>query len=204
MKSSTPCKRTVFIDLDGVMVDWYGGVADLIGDDPHIFKEIYLNDPEASKRVNELILLHDVWGKIESGGPEWWANLNPLPWAAELWLTMKKMGNVCVCTSSGDVDKYPATAAASSAGKCLWMGRHLPEGDKNRFAICPRKQLLAHPNAVLIDDFKRNTKNFTRAGGYGLLWENQYRLMNMNEIQRRVYIEMACTAIRAWTRPLDY
>ena len=195
MKSSPHYKRTIFIDLDGVMVDWYGGIAKFIGK-PNVLREIYLTDPDSSKKVNDLIQHHDVWGKIASEGPEWWANLDPLPWAAELWANMKKMGDVCVCTSSGNLKKYPGTASSSSAGKVLWMARHLPYEDKNHFAICPRKALLAHPNAVLVDDFRRNTRNFAKAGGFGFLWENQYRLQGLSEIQIRLYIESVCEAIR--------
>jgi len=197
MKSSVYFKRSVFIDLDGVMVDWYGGAANLIGD-PNIFRDIYLTDPDARSKAVNLIQQHDVWPKINSEGPEWWANLNPLPWAEELWLTMKKMGKVCVCTSSGNLKKYASTASASSAGKCLWMSKHLPQEDRNHFAICPRKHLLAHPDAVLIDDFKRNTREFSAAGGFGLLWQNQYKLLEMSEIQRRLYIDSVCDEIREY------
>jgi hypothetical protein len=195
MKSSLQCKRTVFIDLDGVMVDWFGGVADLIGDDPNIFRDIYLNDPDPKNVVNNLIQHNNVWTKILAGGPEWWADLDPLPWAAELWATMKTMGKVCVCTSSGNSKKYPETAAASSAGKVLWMGKHLD--DPNNFAICPRKALLAHPDAVLIDDFERNIRAFSKAGGYGILWANQYELLEASEIQWRVYIKNVCDLMRS-------
>ena len=63
-----------------------------------------------------------------------------------------------------------------------WMYNFLPGWIHRQYAICPRKEFCAHPNALLIDDKESNLLAFTdgHRRGHGVTcprpWNN-FRLM---------------------------
>ncbi len=72
--------------------------------------------------------------------------------------------NVCILTT-------PIDDPDCVAGKLEWIQEFLPTWIHRQYAMCPRKEFCAHPNALLIDDKESNLFDFTSGfrGGYGIL-----------------------------------
>ena len=158
----------IFVDLDGVLVDWIKGAFELF--------DLDLNDPknrEIMKKPgfnfeDEFVDEQIMWEKIESHSPEFWENLEPLPWAHELWHKINKEGDVCILTSPGDV-------ADACSGKARWIKKHL---DTKRFLIGKRKWFCAFHNTILIDDNEKKCKQFIEEGGHAFHWPEQTNLQD--------------------------
>ena len=181
-------QKTVLLDYDGVLTDFYGGAEKLVGR-PGVFRDVYLHSDDPRQGANDL-LKDGIWDAVTEAGADWWENLEALPWAKTLWTKLNEISKVCICTSFGNLVTHPTFSANAAAGKVLWTKKHL---DTNRIAICPRKELLAHPNAILIDDCERNIKAFDRSGGIGKLWMNQYEL---EQLDWESYVQGVCDAVR--------
>jgi hypothetical protein len=151
----------IFLDLDGVLVDFIGGVikrhqldctpADCTewGTVLEVYKKQY---PGASNR--------NFWDSL---GRDFWLGLEFYPWANELleYLTPFK----------------PIILTAPTLNNAGWkqefIRNNLPEffNDK-RYIITPShtKHVLARPSALLIDDRITNVKDFKKSRGLAMLW----------------------------------
>ena len=96
-----------------------------------------------------------------------WATVPKTPFCDELIETCANLvgkKNVCILTAPmGDPDCV--------AGKLEWILEFLPAWIHRQYALCPRKEFCAHPNALLIDDKESNLLSFTdgHRGGYGII-----------------------------------
>ena len=72
--------------------------------------------------------------------------------------------NVCILTT-------PTTDPDCAAGKLEWIQKFMPEWIHRQYALCPRKEFCAHPNALLIDDKESNLFDFREGhrGGHSVL-----------------------------------
>lgn len=151
----------VYVDLDGVLADFFGGVCDLLGawpDPPKTFSGL----------ASQFDLTEDeLWKHIDRAGSRFWAALEAYAWNEELLGICQSIapGSVYIATS-------PSWHGSSAAGKIEWMTRQFaPSGEPFRdFMIGPHKFLLAHPRAILIDDSSEKLAKWTAAGGIGILW----------------------------------
>lgn len=134
----------VFLDMDGVIVDWTKAAMEFHG----------LNYPQYPcpgrwDWVGHLGLSPKVFWKPLSR--EFYANL---PWTEDgpeiLKIIVDTVGwdNITILTS-------PILQGGCAAGKIDWLQREIPELDR-QFLIGPQKHLLASPNNVLIDDAQHN------------------------------------------------
>lgn len=142
----------VLLDMDGVIVDFTGASmrAHGIAEYDHL-----IDDWDHASALG--LSADDWWAKME--GREFWANIEPYPWASEL---MDAIGEFTICTA-------PNRDPECAAGKydCLI----------NNFSIYPRdvmmgtkKFLLANPGNVLIDDREENVDDFRARGGCAILF----------------------------------
>lgn len=73
----------------------------------------------------------------------------------------------------------PTKSADCHFGKYQWISRHLPEWINRQYSITPRKEWLAQPGVMLIDDSDNNIAKFTdrKRGGAGIVcprpWNSQ-------------------------------
>jgi 5'(3')-deoxyribonucleotidase len=147
-------KPIVFVDMDGVLADFFGEWARLDGKSH--YKDI--DNPEA-----KLQLVRDH--------PTFWIDLPVLPNAGKLLGAVKKFAgdyNICSTPLQGDKNSEPQ--------KRLWVKKHLA-------AYPPREVYITHnkpahatqpdgsPN-ILIDDFGKNIKAWNAAGGIGIHYED--------------------------------
>lgn len=169
-------KKKLFLDLDGVVVDWLGGSMEVCG----------LSDKEpaawawlkAGNKIDSLIPggRSVLTAKVNEMGPAFWQNLRFLPWGktliTRLTAEFDDTHNFAFLTSPGP---FPLAAQ----GKLAWLQSHYPNDE---MIVCRSKELCAHPGAFLVDDADYQIKPFMQHGGFGFLWPNQYQLRDDADI----------------------
>lgn len=147
-------KPIVFVDMDGVLADFFGAWANLDG--KNHYKDI--DNPEA-----KLQLVRDH--------PTFWIDLPVLSGAGKLMGTVKKYAghyNICSKPLEGDPNSEPQ--------KRLWVKKHLHDFLPDEVFLTANKAAHAlqpdgTPN-ILIDDFGKNIKSWIAAGGIGIKHDN--------------------------------
>jgi 5'(3')-deoxyribonucleotidase len=144
----------LFLDMDGVIVDWLQGVRNFF------HNEWY---------PTQWAIPYDLFGCDEKlfwqllDNTQWWANL---PWTEDgkrIWSLVEPF-KPCILTHG----RVPH----SNAGKVEWLHRELPDVvHDGRFLLSgTRKDLVARPGAVLIDDAEHNCEAWEAAGGRAILY----------------------------------
>lgn len=148
----------LFCDMDGVLKNFVTasllshGRKDLADDIS--FPPIYNYWSEMGMEPAEF------WKPIRAAGPDWWYNLKPYPWAAELAGLLNTIDpNWRICTTPDN--------GASSHGKKEWLAANLPG---RRVHMTDAKFDLAGPGRVLIDDSEKNCDEWAKAGGTPFLF----------------------------------
>ena len=139
----------IFCDMDGVLVDFMGGIAKHLGK-----KTVEQGD------IDKVLLS----GVGTSKG--WWVSLEPMHDAKTLWkyISQYDIQILSACPSICKDDK------AVMDGKKAWVKKHLrPSPSKVNIVQRRDKKNFARPNNVLIDDHKKNIKEWKSAGGIGIL-----------------------------------
>lgn len=102
------------------------------------------------------------WKNVEKTGEEFWSEMEPYPYFMDLYNRLTEVGRVFFLTS-------PSLAPNSLSGKLKWLQTQFNREFKD-YVITPNKELLAHKNSFLIDDYPRNIEKFETAGGNGILF----------------------------------
>lgn len=161
-----PQIRTIFLDVDDVIVDWVGGAIKLLGYD---LEKIKLKWKSLEPRPWDFfdVIDHtkeDGWAEINNAGPEFWSGLDLLPWANDLIDTCRSFATTIFLTS-------PSEHHSSHSGKAQWMqamfGRQFRD-----YLLGSVKCECSHPGALLIDDSPRNCRSFAdpERGGHAILF----------------------------------
>ena len=155
-------ERVVFVDLDGVVADFVGGVCRLHGIDTPKFNGEYDIGKVMGMSTTEF------WGHLDSD-ETFWADLGKTSEADEIMSFLE--GAV------GEKNIYflssPALNPACHSGKATWVKEHYG-GYINRLILCGHKHFLASRGRLLIDDNERNCKRFAAAGGNTFLWPRSW------------------------------
>jgi 5'(3')-deoxyribonucleotidase len=151
--------------MDGVLYDWMQSGLAALGIDPKDpkYADIIRREHDAPDMICGKERVNSVIGAM---GFEFWANLKLLPWAKDLHWMLGCRGPVSILTSPGKwVD--------AGKGKSIALQRDF--GIKNNeFILAKKKEMIAMPNAILIDDKPSNVYKFREKGGHAFLWPNQY------------------------------
>lgn len=173
MKKSVylPVRPKIFVDLDGVLVDWMGAALKLGGLDP--------NDQKTQARlsaaggdVDKLLGgAERVQNLIDNEGVKFWEHLRMFPWARTLMASLLREfsglhGHVAFLTS-------PGRFTGAFEGKHRWQHNNFPEVP---LILSNDKFLSASPSGLLIDDADYQVEPFRHYGGDAILWPNQYVL----------------------------
>lgn len=169
----------IFLDLDGVLCDWVGGVCKLFGRDQEEIEATWTDDGDICPQLG--VSMDEMWRAIDETGEIFWSNLKPYPWTGELWRLCNAVAPTTILTS-------PSWHPSSLAGKLMWMNQHIGDGRPfRRYLIGPQKAACAGPRKLLIDDRKKLCDGFREAGGDAILFPRPWN------------------ANRVWlTRPMAY
>jgi hypothetical protein len=149
-------KKQIFLDMDGVIVDWDAGVRKKFGVDWHP-TEWEIPYEEVFNRSE-----NSFWYMIDYS--KFWAEL---PWTKdgkEIY-ELVKSHDPCILTI--------ARCQGALLGKGMWLRRNIPEvGYSGRYFIAGgmKKHLLAHPNSILIDDCDALCDEWENSGGKVILY----------------------------------
>jgi len=148
----------VLLDMDGVLVDFVGGVWKHWG----FTHEYPKGDYDIIKATGLLMSPEQFWGNLS--GDDFWANLEWMPDGKEILAAIESLvpqKDICLLTS-------PILAPECSSGKHRWITHNAP-AYKRQFLIGSAKEFCAGPDRILIDDSQSNCEKFVDAGGKAIL-----------------------------------
>ncbi|MCC7423578.1 MAG: hypothetical protein IT428_25185 [Planctomycetaceae bacterium] len=158
--SDTPPRPShIFLDMDGVLVDFISAAVRLHGHGHRLAEW-----PTGIWEDHSVLGLTpaDFWGPIETHGAKFWAELEPYPWALELYEQLREIAPVTIASS-------PNQDPHCLEGKVQWLQKRFGRRFRD-FLIGPPKHLMARPGTVLVDDSPRMIREFNAAGGRGILF----------------------------------
>lgn len=156
----------IYLDMDGVLVDLCGGIAEALGiPRAPFYGPLHKNweaitdvlEHETGEEWSEEKLL----GKFREWGHEFWVGLEKYPWADELYGMCQEVAPTVIMT-------FPAHIPTAASGKMEWIFTNLPGCE--RYAITSCKHHLSHPGALLIDDSVEFCGKFQEHGGDAYLF----------------------------------
>lgn len=152
----------ILLDCDGVICDFLSGAIDVLNKK---YKRDYTVEQYA-RNFGEFgidkfygITTQEFWDTITET-ENFWYNLQPFPWAKELYDYLKIIGNVTIVTS-------PSLDPDCAKQKLMWLKHHLNIDSTDVF-IGSKKHLMAG-NGLLIDDYKKNVMDFMNNGGDAII-----------------------------------
>jgi len=169
----------VFLDMDNVLCD-FTKAAVLANEKAYDRKAVTNWNIWESWGGTEV----KFWAAIRNEGWQFWSNLEPYPWLAEIFSIARDLaGEVKIVTA-------PQKSADCYSGKFYWWQKYCPAD----FELMPfkSKHLLASPRRLLIDDADANVEAWRAAGGKAILfpqpWNKAAEAMDrpMYEVGRRV------------------
>jgi len=169
----------LYLDCDGVLADFIGGVAQLIGKD---FTEIVKTKKlPLGWTLKEIFDIPDeeIWERITE---DTWANLAPYPWAEKLVHCCEKHfgDRILLCTSAGYLDANKPFFKHAVAGKERWICKYFSQF-ANRTIIAFNKTHLASQRHILLDDSESNCDKFIANGGNAIVfpqyWNKHFPLV---------------------------
>lgn len=147
--------NSIFLDMDGVLTDFVKSALARTG-----LMAVPYKDTQSYNWYNQYMSSNAFWGQLE--GADFWAELEPLPWALPLIDAVERYDpEYMICTSC-------SLDPACPSGKMLWLRDHLGLSPK-RTVMLNNKSLLAAPDRVLIDDTPIKVSNWVKAGGRATL-----------------------------------
>lgn len=160
-------EKIAYIDMDGVL-------ADLHSSSLEVFGQTYVAEKwppgEYSIAAALGITPEDMWPQIDAH-PNFWASLKPYPWAWALLAAVRSWGyRPVICTQ-------PHGVPTRAFQKLQWMQTHLHPNWRD-YHICERKEELAKPGRILIDDSDDNCQKFAAAGGTSILFPQRWNSMH--------------------------
>jgi 5'(3')-deoxyribonucleotidase len=152
----------IFLDLDGVIINWVAGVCDRF------------NIPYEPEKVTSWDIMPtltnttktEFWNTLKI--PGFWEHLNFYPEALSFIEQLQQYGKVILLSS-------PAIGCAGYRQN--WIERNLPSFfKKGHYILTPAKWACASKGTVLIDDSNRNYEGFYKAGGHAILYPQPWNI----------------------------
>jgi hypothetical protein len=135
----------LYVDMDGVLVNWLKGFHALTGMDVDAHDKKYG--------------VASTWKRINAAGSKFWADMEWMPDGRQLWNYIKSAKPIIL--------SKPSTHPSSKVGKKIWVEKHL--GKDIPYIFSPDKYKWASKESVLIDDDIKNVYPWKRAGGVAVL-----------------------------------
>ena len=165
--------KTVFLDMDGVITDFVGGVCRAF-DKPNPYPDetrdytFWHAWPDVSTKDVDAICIQEFWHNLE-----WICDGRETLRAIMGTIGLEKVYFLTV----------PMANVESSTGKMMWIRDNLPIYLKRTIIITLEvpKYFFARPDALLIDDKDENVEEFVSAGGNGILIPRHWNKLYKNE-----------------------
>jgi hypothetical protein len=139
----------IFLDMDGVLVDFDQQFKELTGMMPREFESKYSSD--------------EFWRKIDGAGVGFWRGMKWMPGGEALYNRAAQYDHALLSS--------PSRSEVSKIGKRLWRRDKTPN-TKLILARSYNKRKYAAPNHILIDDRADNIQQWRDAGGIGILYKS--------------------------------
>ena len=139
----------IFLDMDGVLVDFDKQFKELTGMMPREF--------EAQNGIEKF------WETIDGAGVGFWRGMKWMPGGEELYNRASQFKHYLLSS--------PSRSEVSKIGKRLWRKDKTPN-TKLYLARSYNKRKFAAPNHILIDDRESNIQQWRDAGGIGILYKS--------------------------------
>lgn len=151
-------KPLLFLDMDGVIVDFVTGALKALGRTD--LKDTDIIQPEMDKQLG--LTLSEFWS-AQDKIPDFWQNLAPYPGAVEFYVKLTQMADVFICSS-------PSKHRNCASDKINWLRTHLGEDAAGKFYLCRDKSKLACLGRILIDDTEKHIDAWDREAGWSFLF----------------------------------
>ena len=169
--------KTIFLDMDGVIVDFHRGVLEMFGVDevsnPTEWEFKYREDFGMSAKT--------FWNYCDN---DFWRQLEFTPEAVDIFQALQSrdlLDRVCLLS-------HPVSHAFQ--GKVDWIKENLPQMyNSKQFLLGPIKHWCAHPESLLIDDCYNNCRDFVRAGGNAFIFPRPWNICRKVEPQAVLELE---------------
>lgn len=182
-----------YLDVDGVLGDFQSASIAACGlpiavDDiwSYGYWEPYMSRKEFDDKITAV--------------KDFWLNIKPYPWAADLIAMLGKHGEVVICTSPGH---HPD----SLTPKLEWLGKHgflLSDTDKNYTLTDQKFRLACNERCVLIDDTVTQLCSFMEAGGSAIAFPQQWNTPRaLLPDDKIAHVEAAILRLKAAHQPAD-
>ena len=187
--------KMIFLDMDGVITDFLSGLHKALGVPYDINNYLY----EKGK--------WDMLCDIKTGIVETCFTFQDCNncctakfWAELLWMHDGRdiLGAILETFGLGKIYLLttPMPNLQSASGKMIWVSLNLPIYLKRTIITQAPKELLARPDALLIDDKDKNIDEFVSSGGQGILvprpWNRAYKQMDNSANVVRECLEALC------------
>lgn len=185
----------IFVDLDGVLVDFMAGALAVHGKPDLKFK------PGIHSPAKQLGISNDEFSTKIEAKADFWETLKPYDFAHDLMTKIEQEAGHNAQEGDG-VTRHeiillttPARDPLSVVGKIRWVEHHFPKY-KKLLMIGRCKWACAQPNALLIDDNAGFCDKFAEAGGATILFP---RIWNPNHQYADRAVEFTMSRVLALT-----
>jgi phosphoglycolate phosphatase-like HAD superfamily hydrolase len=140
----------IYFDMDGVFVDYFGGLKDTA-------KKLGVAEDDNKA----------IWDEINKNPVEWWTNLNPIPDGMKLFNAVKSK-EPSILSSAGAKQE-------TKQGKLAWLKKNGLSPYLKEIVFVNNKSAkkkYAQDGDILIDDRKDNVADWEMAGGKGYVFNN--------------------------------
>ncbi len=157
-------KYEIYLDMDGVCVDFIGATIDAHGLDSGTMLRKWHDEHPGSQYPESLFGMpaETFFTHERLGEAGFWRDLTPYPWFESMFEALSNQGHVVFLTA-------PTGEPGCVAGKLEWLKNTFGNGFTD-FIFTRHKDRLAHGNAILVDDMHRNIESFNHRDGHGVLF----------------------------------
>ena len=154
----------IYLDMDGVCVDFIGAAMRVQGYDADELLRRWREEHPGSLFPETLMGLSaaEFFTHEHLSQSDFWAGLVPYPWFEHLYEELSRFGQVLFLTA-------PTGQPGCVSGKHEWLINQFGNEFKD-FIFTRHKNRLAHDQACLVDDMPFHIESFAKRKGHGLLF----------------------------------
>ncbi len=179
----------ICLDLDGICCNFVLNLFKLLNKE-HLHEEALKTWTPCEFRVHNHPVINitedEMWNLIDNEGEKFWNEMPVYPYAKQLYEECLKIAPVYFLSS-------PSNHGSSLSGKLKWIQNFTNNKKFRNYLIGPKKELCANPNSILIDDYDRNTENWTKNGGHAILFP---QIWNSNHTYQGDKVEYVISEIK--------